>query len=74
MMTVREACKQRFGDKPCITLPRILDAGRDASVFPKTPTQDKHVTTETAECKEWCPLLRKPTDLLVVTVTRKVAA
>lgn len=31
MMTVREECKRRFGDKPC---------------------------TETAECRDWCPLLR----------------
>lgn len=47
--TVREECKRRFGDKPCI----------------KT-------STETAEeCRDWCPLLRKPTDLLVVV---KVAA
>lgn len=49
-MTVRQECKRRCGDKPCI----------------KTGS-------ETAECKDWCPLLRQPTDLLVAP-TRKVAA
>jgi hypothetical protein len=56
MRTVREECKRRHGGEPCM----------------KTYGADLVTVIATADCVDWCPILRRPADLLVVE--RKAAA
>lgn len=49
MMTVRELCKARNGNKPCINI-RAADMVK---------------VIDTSDCRDWCPLLRAKVDLLV---------
>ena len=57
-MTVREACKRRHGDGPCV---RIYAA-------------DLSTVVETRDCAAWCPLLHKPVDELYVEPVTEAAA
>lgn len=58
MITVRDECKRRRGDEPCI----------------KTYAADMVTVTETSDCVEWCPVLRRAADLLIARGDRKEAA
>lgn len=45
-MTVREECKRRFGDKPCIPI----------------YAADMVTEVDRFECVDWCPMLSKRLD------------
>lgn len=45
-MTVREECRRRHGDGPCV----------------KIYAADMKTVVDTRDCGAWCPILHKPVD------------